>query len=364
MSNYRTLVLMIVLFAATLLTSACSISIDGEQVFDGRVITEGSFTLPNSRDGNEINESLVIFGGSVTLLEDSKVNGDVVVFGGNADISGEITNDLIVFGGNVKLSDEAVIRQDLVSFGSTVKRAPNAVVDGQVITELDFSDVDFLDISIDPPYIAGVNRMFGNRFGVASVLGYFFNVLAITAVAVLVLLFLPKQSETTADAIISQPISAGGLGCLTLFVVIFVGCILMFTVILIPVSLLAFFLLALGSLFGLVTVGLVIGRRLAEALDRNWVPVVEAAVGTLMIGIVAGGLQFAGPLGFLVWVAIISVGLGAVVISRFGTRGPKSDHMTVVEVEEPEVKPKVVTKSKTKAKAQPKKAKPKSPPKK
>lgn len=348
MKKQNRFMLGLIVLLAVISTSACTVSVNGEQVFDGRVVSGGSFTLPNSSDGNEINESLVIFGGSVHLLEDSKIQGDVIVFGGNADINGEITGDLVVFGGSVTLLDEAVIRQDLVSFGSAINRSDGAIVDGQVIVDVPFPEINISPVRIDRQIFTNFDPFSGNgynRYGLASVVSYFFNTFAFTALAILIVLFLPKQIEKTADTTADQPVAAGGLGCLTMLLVPIAAVLMLFTVILIPVSIVGLFLLGIGLVFGWATVGLVIGRRLAEALDREWTPIVEAGVGTLVVSLVSGGIGFIPPLGALIWIAISSVGLGAVVISRFGTQSPAN--MAIVEAVATEPQPKPKAKPKT-----------------
>lgn len=352
MKKQNRFMLGLIVLLAAISASACTVSINGEQVFDGRMVADGSFTLPNSRDGNVLNDSLIIFGGSVHLLEDSKIQGDVIVFGGNADINGEITGDLVVFGGIVTLLDEAVIRQDLVSFGSGINRSDGAIVDGQVIVDVPFPEINISPVQINPPNFTNFDPFSGNgyRYGLASVVSYFFNTFAFTALAILIVLFLPKQIEKTADTTIDQPVAAGGLGCLTMLLVPIAAVLMLFTVILIPVSFVGLFLLGIGLVFGWVTVGLVVGRRLGEALDREWTPIVEAGVGTLVVSLVSGGIGFIQPLGVLIWIAISSVGLGAVVISRFGTQSPANMAIVEAVVTEPQPKPKVkpkTTKKKT-----------------
>ena len=357
MKNLNKFMLMIVLLAAAVSTSACSVIIDGEQIFDGRVIADDSFTLPNSVDGNEINESLLVFGGDVHLLEDTKIHGDVVVFGGNADIAGEITHDLVVFGGNVTLSDQAIIRNDMISFGSSINRSQEAVVEGQRITDLPFPNIDLSPIRINPPVFTNFDPIIRSGYGLESVVSYFFNTIAFTALAVLVVLFLPKQIENTADTTDYQPVAAGGLGCLTMVVVPIVAILMLFTIILIPVSLIAFFLLGIGLIFGWVTVGLVVGRRIGEAMDQEWTPIVEGGVGALTVSLVVGGIGIIPCLGGLVWIAISSVGLGAVAISRFGTQAPASSEVVEIAAVEPEPEPKPKAKPKT-AKSKSSKKKP------
>ncbi|MEK6256554.1 MAG: hypothetical protein N2C13_04450, partial [Chloroflexota bacterium] len=266
--------------------------------------------------------------------------------------AGEVTENLVVFGGNVSIADTAKINLDLVAVGGNYTKSPGAAVGGQVITEFPESSI--------PTFRRGQSfqPITNATYGLTSVVSYFLNTLIFTALAVLIVLFLPKQVENTADTIVSQPLTAGGLGCLTIPVVVITSIVIMFFIITIPLSILAMFALAIALVFGWIAAGYVIGRRLADALDQDWSNIVQAGVGMFTLSIVTGGLGFAQPLGGLVSIAIGSVGLGAVLISRFGTQAPQESSPQPLQIaQEAEAvtapaskpaKPKSVAKTKTK----------------
>jgi hypothetical protein len=88
--------------------------------------------------------------------------------------------------------------------------------------------------------------------------------------------------------------------------------------------------LALGAagLLGWIAIGAQIGRRLLQALDATGdrvnpvAPMWSAALGTLIITLITVGLSTAlclSPLGWLLMFVIGCFGLGAVVLTRFGT---------------------------------------------
>jgi hypothetical protein len=83
--------------------------------------------------------------------------------------------------------------------------------------------------------------------------------------------------------------------------------------------------LALGAaaLFGWVAIGARVGRRLLKALNTGDVaPLWVASLGTLIITLITMGLSAAfclAPLGWLLMFIIGCFGLGAVVLTRFGT---------------------------------------------
>jgi hypothetical protein len=96
--------------------------------------------------------------------------------------------------------------------------------------------------------------------------------------------------------------------------------ILAVTLILLPVAVAAVILLALAWLFGVVALGMELGDRLKQALHRTWEPVVAAGIGAFMLAIVVGAVAWLPCIGWLAPVLLGLIGLGAAVITLFGTR--------------------------------------------
>jgi hypothetical protein len=155
--------------------------------------------------------------------------------------------------------------------------------------------------------------------------------------AALITLFLPNHSRRLAGAISDQPLTAGGVGCLTVIIyvvgVIMLG-LLTFTIILAPLTIPLLSLAALvffaALLFGLIGIGLEVGNRLARAFRTEWPVPLAAFLGTLLLGFVINlGLMVLGLIGwwlqcFVWWVpfALVLVALGGVVMTRFGAQTP------------------------------------------
>jgi hypothetical protein len=150
---------------------------------------------------------------------------------------------------------------------------------------------------------------------------FLFRAFLWAALAVLAVLFLPKNVEYIRQAATSQPLVAGGLGCLTVVAAPFVLLVLLVTIILSPASLLAGLALALAWGFGLIGLGLEVGRRLAELLRQDWAPALAAGAGTFILILVVNGLQAITPcLGWVFPALVGVVGLGAVLLTRAGTQ--------------------------------------------
>ena len=90
--------------------------------------------------------ALVRFGGDVTVPADEIVADDVVVFGGNADVDGQVDGDVVVIGGKATLGPHADVRRDVTVVGGSLTRDPNALVRGRV------EEVGVGDSHFGPPW--------------------------------------------------------------------------------------------------------------------------------------------------------------------------------------------------------------------
>lgn len=257
--------------------------------------------------GESLNSDLTVIGGNATVEEDSTVNGHVVVIGGNVSIDGTINGDLSVMGGYVYLDDHARIEGSVEALGGTVQRSKGAVVEGNDIEDgrrpgrVTTLRSPAMNISFEP---------------VTATLMAIFQALALASLAIIISLFALKPMERAGQAAVAQAPVSGGVGCLTILVLL----IMAVTIILLPVSLLGFLAVGVAALFGWVAIGLFLGRQLAIWLKQPWSDPVNAGVGTLVLTLVASLLNLIPCAGPMVTFIAAMIGLGAVVLSRFGTQ--------------------------------------------
>lgn len=279
---------------------------------EDKIVFGGTYTLES---GEVLDGSLVVFGGSATLEENSRVEGDAVILGGTLDAQGEITGSVIGIGGLVTLGNAATVEQDVVVFGANLDQSLGAEVGGEVINGIAGP------LSLDFPRRIGAPR-FQLSFSPFFEFAWFMLRAFLWAIlAVVLVLFLPRQFAQISQTAIHQPLISGGLGLLTVFILPVILLVLLITLICSPLSLLGMLLLAVAWGFGLIALGLEVGNRLAAMVKQDWAPALSAGVGTLLLILVLNGLQAVIPCLGWVFPALAGViGLGAVILTRFGTK--------------------------------------------
>jgi hypothetical protein len=280
-------------------------------LYADEVVVGGSYLLSS---GETLDGNLVVLGGNATLEEGSQVNGDIFSMGGNVQAGGEVQGGIVLFGGNVSLEETAHVTGDVSAVGGNLDRAPGAQIDGRVDRDFRgpfpfvFPGIRTRDVDVFSPFHFFVEFLW-----------FIFRTFMWAALAVLVMMFLPRNVERTAQAAVSAPLISGGVGLLTAIVAPLLLLVLAITILLIPVSLLGVILLVLTWAFGLISLGYEVGRRLAQAMNQVWAPAVSAGVGTFVLVLVTNGVGKIPCVGWIVPALVGIIGLGAALLTRFGT---------------------------------------------
>jgi hypothetical protein len=139
----------------------------------------------------------------------------------------------------------------------------------------------------------------------------------LAALAVLVVMFWLEPTQRVAQAVVDQPVLSGGLGLLT-FIITPLALLLLLITLIGPV--IAIMVLIVAGVFGWIAVGLEVGNRMATAFKWDLHPAATAGVGTLLMSFVVGGIGFIDCVGWMAPFLVIVLGLGGVILTRFGTR--------------------------------------------
>ena len=276
------------------------------------VVLGDNFTLA---EGETLEGSLLVFGGNALLQDGSTVTRDVVVFGGNVSASGSIGGSVVVLGGNINLTSTARVGEDVVSLGGSLSQATGAQVQGEVMRGFRGPFLFNLPGGVNLPQM---DLRFDPFFG-----GIWFMLRAFlwAGAAVLLALFLPLHTRRIAQTATSQAPISGGLGLLTVVVAPVALVILTVTIIMIPVALLAALVIVIAWVLGITALGMEVGERLERAAHQQWAPVVSAGLGTFLLVLVLNGARLVIPcVGWLLPALAGMLGLGAVILTRFGTQ--------------------------------------------
>lgn len=278
----------------------------------------------------ELAQEAIAIGGSVRV--DGEVSQDVVAIGGPVRINGRVGGSVVSVGGSVILGPGAVVDGDVNSVGGTIVRGEGSQIHGST-SEVGpgWKDDDDRDWDgIGPPFFFGPGELFASLAGIV----------VLVLISWLALLAARPTLERIGHHVAHEPWKAGLVGFLfQLFFVpllVVVAVILVITIVGCPLLLLLpFVVLAviLGALLGYAAVAWRVGQWIGARFGwRIGSPYLAALIGVLLIqgwmalghlfGIGHGGLDWISAMflmfGLAVKYAAWTVGLGAVLLSRFG----------------------------------------------
>jgi len=326
MKKITTVVTLLVLAALLVLPSG---SVLAKGLEDGKVVFGDSYTLES---GDTLTGDLVVVGGAVEIQTEATVEGSVVVMGGSIQVDGTVEKDVVMIGGSISLGSSAVIQGDVVMVGGSLQQVEGAVIKGEIINT-SAPSVNIGSGELVLPLIATPAAPQPPRFDfdfnpIRSALNVFGQAFLLALLAALVVAFIPVPTQRVGQAVSSQPMVAGGLGCLTALVapvaLIFLG-LLTFTVILAPLTIsligLGTIMLVAALIFGEMAIGLEVGQRLVKSFRSEWPLPLSAAMGTFLVVLVVQAIgSFLWCFGWWAPMLLAVLSVGGVIMTRFGTR--------------------------------------------
>ena len=164
-----------------------------------------------------VRNDVVIFDDNFELAEGGRVNGDVIIFNGNAHIAGTVTGDVVLFNGNLTVDATASLNGDCVLFnGHTSGEGTSNITCDSLQVMLPNGVVNFVtelategDLNFDLEPTVEVERpSFFSRFvgGTAAALGrsLLFGLLAFAAASLV-----PRPMMRIEEAMRAKPVASG-----------------------------------------------------------------------------------------------------------------------------------------------------------
>jgi hypothetical protein len=240
--------------------------------------------------GETVDDDLIIFSGNLDINEGATVTGDVVVMSGNAHIAGTVEGEVVLFSGNLETTETADIQGECVLLsGNFTDNSPN--------TSCANVSHDFPATWSDLPNFVppNMNVQVRERGFFGNVVGAIGSSILLGILAFVVASFAPLHLDRTKAAIQAKAIVSGTVGLLTAVAVpSLIAILAVVSAVLIlacGIGLLGFPIiiglavgLAVGAVFGWITVGTLFGQKLTQWLNIKpmSLPLV-AALGTAVL---------------------------------------------------------------------------------
>lgn len=257
-----------------------------EPYFGSRVVVETNEVACND---------LTSFGGTVAI--DGILRGKILAFGSNVVVTGTVYGNIYVYGGKITLQSGSHVHGNIYIYGGQSNKDQNSQLDGSIIDRT--GRVDDLLIS---------NRGFSFPF---------WSILTWVALGMLLTSLLPEHVMLVRTTAVHQTQRSFIIGLLSILLAPLVMVVSIALILSIPLAIIVALGLIAAWALGTVAIGWLIGDHILRrvAPDRNKRSL-QVVVGLTLL-VLAGSLPY---IGWLISMGVGMLGLGAVLLSHFGTR--------------------------------------------
>jgi hypothetical protein len=250
--------------------------------------------------------NVVKIGSDVTIEEGTKVQ-NVLAIGGQVTVDGVVENNIVALGGSVVLTRTAVVRGNVFALGGIIVRGRGAEVHGNV-TEINADDISSAIANALSEEWEGWSWI----FAIVSV-AIFLGILLLT---VLTVFLIPKPVRLIATAVREKPFKVTIWGLAGLVLVVPLAVLLAVSVVGIVLIPLEMAIVLCAILIGFISVSQLVGQRLFTILKRQDQSLMRETIWGLIILWLIGWIPY---VGWMIKVCAIVLGLGSVLLTRFGT---------------------------------------------
>jgi len=332
------------------------VTIASGEVIDGDLYVGGETIII---DGT-INGDLIAAGRTITV--NGPVNGSIIAAGGTVNINGEVTHAVRVIGGTLNIigtigrdllvaGDEFIMASTAEIGSDLILGAGTARIDGLINGDIN-SAVDSLTIAstasiqgkltyiskneaniqsgaqisgtithklpdVKERLVTGTHRLpsAGERLVTIGLWGKVIGFLMTLVLGIIIILLASKRVKAVTDSIRTRPWASLGWGAIILIFTPIAALIVCITIIGLPLGLIALFLYAIAIYLTQLFAGLLIGQLIIGSSRR--VETKAALVGALALGLaILSLLRLIPYLGFVIGLATILFGLGAILVSE------------------------------------------------
>lgn len=251
--------------------------------------------------------SIVKINSDVVIEADTKVR-NVIILGGQVTVNGTVEQHIVAIGGSAVLTRTAVVGGDVFVLGGIIAMGKGADVHG-TLTEINSSNVSDAISNLLSDNWEGWSWL----FAVFSVVVF----LATLIIAMLIVVVIPKPILTISEGIALHTYRATIAGLVGLLMIAPVAVLLTLSVIGIVLIPLQIIVVVCAAVFGFVAVAQILGQRVLTVAKKPNQSLVRQTFWGLLVLWIIGWIPY---IGWMMKVLAIVLGMGGVMITRFGAK--------------------------------------------
>ncbi|MBN1594620.1 hypothetical protein JW933_01710 [candidate division FCPU426 bacterium] len=251
--------------------------------------------------GNGWALNLIRIGENAVLVQNQEVQ-DAVVVNGSLEIQGRVLGNAVVLGGDATLKKTAYIRGDVVCLGGQILSETGAIVTGSKVEiggKINWKSLPFFSIM---------------KIFLYSFLYKISTAVILLALSIFFVLMWPNQIRLAAEEASSDLVKSTLVGIFTVALLIPLSIGFAITLFGLPIAFALFVFLLVASWFGVACMSYLVGTK----ISKSYSPVMAVIIGLLVLKFV----HFVPFIGTVLYFLAVLPGLGAILLTRFGTNKP------------------------------------------
>jgi len=262
--------------------------------------------------GETIDGNLAGVGTALVTEAGSKVLGDISLIGSRLEVGGQVNGDINILAGSSDILDSAIIMGDINQSLQQLTISPNAQITGE-INSFTFSS----------PTGSNVGQ------GIVGVMEWLrparwlmlqgFRILGMLIISLIAYYLFEIPTDRVTKAITVNPAASWGAGILSIIAIPIIALVMVASICLSPIGIGVFGIYSISFFWGWAALSLIMGQYLNKWLKLSWQQKHSGLVSTLLLAILFSVFSIVPCIGILLNIMISSIGLGGVILSRFGT---------------------------------------------
>jgi hypothetical protein len=306
----------ILLIAIMVAITACTGTFAEQEIERGFTTTYPSQFLTGDvyilKDHEKIDGNIAGIGTTLIIEDGATVLGDISLIGGNLQVDGRVTGDINVFAGTASIGETAIITGSINQILNQTTTNPKALIGGEINTYV----IPFNTESNIGKNFLNVMEWMKPSVWVALQLG---RILFLVLASLLAISLFTKPTFKVITSIRKNLAVSWGVGILTMFSVPIISLVLIVTICLSPIGIILALALLVGSLWSWAALSNIVGGQFTKWLKLEWNKEGTAILGAVFTGIFISFISLIPLVGFLINSIICAIGLGGILLSRFGT---------------------------------------------
>jgi hypothetical protein len=267
----------------------------------------------NSGGGCTRNAQGPSFGGTIAVDPDEVLCGQITAFGVTVDIKGELRGNVTAFNSNVIVT--GAVNGNIKLFGGTITFGNGSQIHGHIDL---YAAREQSEQNIQLDGMITDHTRHGWTFAWPGEFSFpLWSLLVWLILGVVLIKLLPEHLMFARTTVATRTGRSLFLGLLSILLAPAVLVVLVALILPIPLALILALGLIAAWVLGTVAVGWIVGERILQAIAPQHNTRLIAVVVGLAVLVLVGSLPY---IGWLISIGVGLLGLGAVFLSRFGTR--------------------------------------------